>query len=326
MKAMTGNAGFQEMNQLGKAKRPFLAIISYDKSKILISPLENIDTKMCEYTFPALSNSHYTLTNETAPKLKYTPLSKSKFNKAFDIVMRHIQQGDTYLCNLSFEIPLQEDPDLNEIFRNSVAKYKIRFREDFLCFSPEIFVRIANQEIKTYPMKGTIDANLPDAEDQLLSDPKEKAEHYTITDLLRNDLSRIAKDVNVTKFRYIDKISSAQSNLLQSSSEISGICKTNWQSEIGNIMNRLLPAGSITGAPKKKTMEVIAESETHNRGFYTGVCCLFDGKTLDSFVLIRMITKQNGQYTYKSGGGITSFSDAEKEYQEILQKIYVPVY
>jgi len=325
MKAMSGNAGFQEMNRLGKSKQPFLAIISYDKSKLLISPLASIDNSVCEYKFPALSNFHETCTNESVPELNYTPLSKTNFNKAFDIVMRHIQQGDTYLCNLSFEIPLRESPDLNAIFHQSVAKYKIRYRDELLCFSPEIFVRIANRKIKTYPMKGTIDADLPNAEAQLLSDPKEKAEHYTITDLLRNDLSKIADDVKVDKFRYIDKISSAQSSLLQSSSEISGMCKTNWQSEIGDIMNQLLPAGSISGAPKKKTMEVIAEAETHSRGFYTGVCCLFDGETFDSFVLIRLITKQNGQYTYKSGGGITSFSDAEKEYQEILQKIYVPI-
>ncbi|MDA3911255.1 MAG: aminodeoxychorismate synthase component I [Bacteroidales bacterium] len=325
MKAWNAKEGFQEMNRLGKAKRPFLSIISYDKSKILLSPLEAIDSETCEYAFPALSNSNFTLNNDPIPKLTHSPLSKSDFNKAFEIVMHHIRQGDTYLCNLSFEIPLQNTPNLNTIFHKSFAKYKLRYRDEFVCFSPEIFVRISNREIKTYPMKGTIDAKLPDAESQLLSDPKEKAEHYTITDLLRNDLSRIAEEIKVTKFRYIDKISSAQSSLLQSSSEISGICKSNWKEEIGNIMNRLLPAGSISGAPKKKTLEIINKAETHERGYYTGVCCLFDGESLDSFVLIRMITKQNAKYTYKSGGGITSFSNPEKEYQEILQKIYVPV-
>ncbi len=325
MKTWNRKEGFQELNRLGKAKRPFLSIISYDKSKILLSPLEDIDSKTCEYAFPALSNSNYQSIQDAVPRLKYSPLSKTTFNKAFDIVMRHIRQGNTYLCNLSFEIPLHDTPDLKTIFNNSSAKYKIRYQDEFVCFSPEIFMRIANWQIKTYPMKGTIDASLPNAAEQLLTDPKEKAEHYTITDLLRNDLSRIADEVKVTKFRYLDKITSEQSSLLQSSSEISGACNTNWQAEIGNIMNRLLPAGSISGAPKKKTLEIIAEAETHQRGFYTGICCLFDGESLDSFVLIRMITKNNRKYSYKSGGGITSFSDPEKEYQEILQKIYVPV-
>jgi para-aminobenzoate synthetase component 1 len=325
MKAWNTKEGFQEMNRLGKSRRAFLSIISFDKSEILLAPLETIQGDTCEYAFPALTNSDFTRNNETAPKITALSFPKSDFNKAFNTVMHHIQQGDTYLCNLSFEIPLENAIDLKTIFQKSAAKYKLRYRDNFVCFSPEIFVRISNRIIKTYPMKGTIDANLPNAEAQLLSDPKEKAEHYTITDLLRNDLSRISEEIKVTKFRYIDKISSAQSNLLQSSSEISGVCKANWHETIGDIMDKLLPAGSISGAPKKKTIEIINKTETHKRGFYTGVCCLFDGESLDSFVLIRMITKQNGKYTYKSGGGITSFSTPEREYQEILQKIYVPI-
>ena len=90
---------------------------------------------------------------------------------------------------------------------------------------------------------------------------------------------------------------------------------------------RLLPAGSITGAPKKKTMEIIAEAETYERGFYTGVMGYFDGNSLDSAVMIRFLEQQaDGSLIFKSGGGITSQSDLTSEYNEMKQKVYVPIY
>jgi para-aminobenzoate synthetase component 1 len=158
-----------------------------------------------------------------------------------------------------------------------------------------------------------------------MSDKKEEAEHYTITDLLRNDLSIIAENVEVTRFRYIEKINTSHKNLLQTSTEIQGNCKNDWTNNIGHILDQILPAGSITGAPKLKTIEIISEAETHDRGYYTGVACLFDGKNLDSFVMIRMITERNGKQYYKSGGGITHNSDIQKEYKELIEKIYVPI-
>ena len=87
----------------------------------------------------------------------------------------------------------------------------------------------------------------------------------------------------------------------------------------------MLPAGSICGAPKKKTVEIIKAAENYDRGYYTGVFGHFDGKNLDSCVLIRYIENQNGQLVYKSGGGITFMSEADKEYEEMLKKVYVPI-
>jgi para-aminobenzoate synthetase component 1 len=88
---------------------------------------------------------------------------------------------------------------------------------------------------------------------------------------------------------------------------------------------KLLPAGSISGAPKQKTVEIIKEAETHQRGYYTGVCGIFDGENLDSGVMIRYIENQNGQLIYKSGGGITVNSEPDYEYNEMIDKIYVPI-
>ena len=87
----------------------------------------------------------------------------------------------------------------------------------------------------------------------------------------------------------------------------------------------LLPAGSVTGAPKKKTVEIIRETEKYRRGFYTGVTGLFDGENLDSGVMIRFIENTNKVLVYKSGGGITMFSDCICEYNEMIDKVYVPV-
>jgi para-aminobenzoate synthetase component 1 len=173
-------------------------------------------------------------------------------------------------------------------------------------------------------MKGTIDASIKHARDIIFSDQKEKAEHATIVDLLRNDISRVAKNVSVDRYRYIDVIKSDKYNLLQVSSEISGLLPDDYDKHLGDIITSLLPAGSVTGAPKQKTLEIISKVETYERGFYTGVAGFYDGEKLESCVLIRFIQHENGQFYYKSGGGVTFMSNAAKEYRELNEKIYVP--
>jgi para-aminobenzoate synthetase component I len=192
-------------------------------------------------------------------------------------------------------------------------------------FSPEIFVRIKKGRISSYPMKGTIDASIENAEETIRSDEKETAEHNTIVDLIRNDLGIVGHDVKVERFRYIDRIATNRRDLLQVSSEITAQLPDNYLEHIGSILFAMLPAGSVTGAPKKKTVEIIHDAETYDRGFYTGVFGYFDGCDLDSAVMIRFIEQQqDGSLVYKSGGGITARSDAAKEYQELSDKVYVP--
>jgi para-aminobenzoate synthetase component I len=174
-------------------------------------------------------------------------------------------------------------------------------------------------------MKGTIDAGIKDAEQIILNDKKEYAEHCTIVDLIRNDLSMVAKDVYVDKFRYIDKIKTHEKELLQVSSRICGKLGADYHKRIGDIIFALLPAGSVSGAPKKKTVEIIKEAEKYERGYYTGVLGYYDGTKLDSGVMIRFIENINGDLYYKSGGGITVYSDPKLEYQELIDKVYVPV-
>ncbi len=258
---------------------------------------------------------------------KRNPPSYERYLDAFQRVQRQISIGNSFLVNLTFETPIAVANTLAEIFLASTARYKVLFEDRFVCFSPETFVKIsAEGQIKSFPMKGTIDASLPGAKTIILSDLKETAEHVTIVDLIRNDLSQVARDVKVPRFRYVEQIRTNRKNLLQVSSEVTGQLDQDWKHRIGDILFGLLPAGSISGAPKPKTVEIIHEIEGQKRGFYTGVCGHFDGHSLDSGVMIRFIEQKGNTFTYKSGGGITSFSDPEKEYHEMLDKIYVPVF
>jgi para-aminobenzoate synthetase component 1 len=135
----------------------------------------------------------------------------------------------------------------------------------------------------------------------------------------------VASDVRVNRFRYIEKIVTNDKTLLQVSSEISGTLPENYHANLGNIFRKLLPAGSISGAPKKKTLQIIHEAETYSRDFYTGVFGYFDGSKLDSGVMIRFIKKENGKFIFCSGGGITANSNPQTEYNELIDKVYVPI-
>ncbi|OAD20370.1 para-aminobenzoate synthase component I, partial [Candidatus Thiomargarita nelsonii] len=145
-------------------------------------------------------------------------------------------EGNTYLLNLTFPTEIEVNTSLLNIFLSSQAPFKLYFKDQFITFSPERFIKIKDNLIKTYPMKGTIDADILNAHKKILADEKEKAEHVMVVDLLRNDLSIVAKKVSVNKFRYIDKIEAGSKALLQVSSEISGILEKNWSERIGDIL------------------------------------------------------------------------------------------
>lgn len=258
---------------------------------------------------------------------KTFPESFDNYLTSFNIVKNNILKGNSFLTNLTCITPIMTNLSLKDIYIISKAKYKLYVKGTFVVFSPETFVRIDGNIITAYPMKGTIDAMLPDAEQKLMNNEKEAAEHATITDLIRNDLSMVAKHVEVTRFRYIDRLETSHGPILQTSTEIKGVLPTDFHTRLGELFFQLLPAGSITGAPKVKTMQIIDSAENYDRGFYTGVMGYYDGRKLDSAVMIRFVEQQpDGKICYKSGGGITFQSDARSEYEEMKQKIYVPIY
>ncbi|MRJ07923.1 aminodeoxychorismate synthase component I [Ornithobacterium rhinotracheale] len=315
----------QRLNEVGTQHTPAFFIIDYKTQNAEIIPIDECDQNEIYFEFRTQKHAPKIVQNPILEELEFSPLSEKSFKNQFDIVANHLQSGDSYLVNLTFSTPLKNKLDLAQIFLQAKAKYKVLYRDEWVCFSPETFIEIRENTLYTYPMKGTINAEIPDAKNVLLNDPKETAEHFTIVDLLRNDISQIAKNVKVTKFRFIDKIQTQKGEILQASSEIKGDLPQNWQNQLGDILAKLLPAGSICGAPKKKTLDIIAEAETYERGYYTGICGYFSGDALDTGVMIRFIEKTGNSYFYKSGGGITAQSNWHKEYQEIYQKIYLPI-
>lgn len=315
-----------KMNELGKNKTPFLFVIDFDLFQPMLFPLSEIDNNEILFEINGLTNVSHSICSSKKFKLNKSPASYNNFLNAFMKVQNHLHYGNSYLVNLTFETPIETELNLKEIFQISQAKYKLLYKNDFVVFSPEIFIQINKDgQISSFPMKGTIDATIENAEEKILNDKKEYAEHCTIVDLIRNDLSMVASNVHVKRFRYIDRIETSEKPLLQVSSEICGQLPEHYAENIGTIISKLLPAGSVSGAPKNKTLEIISESETYKRGYYTGILGVFDGSTLDGGVMIRFIENKNGLLYYKSGGGITVYSEPEKEYQEMIDKIYVPV-
>lgn len=314
-----------EINRLAGNGQSFLFVIDFKAKSGYIILKEHIDNKYIRTNIFEKSNTKKNLLSKN-PEWKINPVSYNDYLRKFNYVRQEIQQGNSFLVNLTQPTSVETNFTIEEIYEQSEAKYKLWLRDKFVVISPESFVTINNGSISSYPMKGTIDATIPNAEELILSDKKEKAEHATIVDLIRNDLSIIANNVAVTRYRYIDELTTNKGRLLQLSSEISGQLPANYAENLGSILFLLLPAGSISGAPKPKTLEIIEHAEGYERGFYTGVFGCFDGVNLDSAVMIRFIEQQANQLIFKSGGGITSQSDAPKEYDELIQKVYVPIY
>jgi para-aminobenzoate synthetase component 1 len=312
------------MNAFGKTRNPFLFLVDFEMKAIRLFPLESIPGTF-HYEFKVKGNQAAAKGDKGSFIFRKFPMPFEVYNRAFKTVQKHIHAGNTFLANLTFPTRVETSLTLRDIYLRSDARYRILSENEFVCFSPESFITINKGIISTFPMKGTRRALSPESENELLADEKETAEHNTIVDLLRNDLSMVASGIKVNRFRYIDRIVTHEGELLQVSSEITGELPGGYQSRIGEILFALLPAGSVTGAPKERTIAVIREAEKVDRGYYTGVCGVFDGNNLDSAVLIRFIENHNGVTRFRSGGGITFLSEVRTEFDELNDKVYVPI-
>lgn len=317
---------FRKMDELSQNKVPFFFFVDFLAENIEIYTETEIDKKGLLIDFKQVKRFDERYELNKILELNSFPESKQDYEKGFELVQKNLRLGNSYLVNYTRKTRIETNYSLEEIFYISKAKYKVYYPEKFVFFSPETFIEIKDNQIFTHPMKGTIDAEIDQAVEVLKNNAKEKAEHYTVVDLLRNDLSRVADEVKLDEFQRIDFIRTQQKNLYAMSSEISGILKPEFSGKMGSIMQKLLPAGSILGAPKPKTLEIILQAENYERGFYTGVCGWFDGCNLDSCVMIRFIEKEEENFFFKSGGGITHQSKLDEEYQEMKNKIYVPIH
>ena len=312
-----------KINEVAAKGQPFLFGFDYELQNgfFIENPLQQTDVLW--------RTTHYS-NFQPQPIVMHKPFEPQYIDYAayaakYKIIYDGLYRGDSFLTNLTIKTPIVCDYTLQEIIKASNSTYALLLPNDFVCFSPETFIKInAEGVITSYPMKGTIDASITNAAETILNDYKESAEHYTIVDLIRSDLSRVATDVHVSKMRYIDHLKTSSGEILQVSSEVKGVLPSDYRSKLGDLLLKLLPAGSISGAPKPMTVNLIKQAEGESRGYYCGIFGYFDGQELDSAVLIRYIEKQNSKYFFRSGSGITINSDCRYEYDEICHKIYLP--
>ena len=311
------------MNSAGKAKEPFLFGVNFEMSEgfFLSDPMQQY-----EVLFSVNGVGNHTAMNAGIPDFEFEtkPEPFDCYQRKFDKVSTAIRDGAAELVNLTLRTPVETMLSLKEIFDYSSAKYRIYIPDKLVCFSPECFVKIENGKICSFPMKGTINAQTPDAEQKILNDTKEIEEHTAAVKLIKEDLMKVSSDVITKRFRYIDRIENHKGSLLQVSSEVEGVLQKNYMEQLGTLLFSLLPAGSVAGVPKKESLRIIEEAEQITRGYYTGIFGYFDGLCLDAAVMIRFIEVENDQFYYRSGGGITINSDCEKEYREAVEKIYLP--
>lgn len=304
------------INRFATLGRPFLFLVNYAAEHAVVEPLDALAPNALAYDFGGVTNlsaespqravPHASLFGENTPALTPKMPSADDYHRAFGIVQRGLLRGDSFLTNLTQRVPIETSLTLADIFARARARYRLFVPGQWVCFSPEPFVRIADGHIRTFPMKGT----LPDGEgaaERLMADAKEAAEH-----------------VRVERYRYVERVITHRGPLLQTSSEITGRLPADYSAHLGEILFRLLPAGSVTGAPKRATCRLIAEAEGYDRGWYTGIAGWSDGRTLDSAVLIRFVEQTPEGLVFKAGGGITAHSREEREYAEIRDKIYIP--
>lgn len=323
---------YSEMDRLTQLGTPYLFIVDYEQQNgwviahameqhqiyFRIKGITNVDghAVKCASAAPAQGCSTF----------HKKPLTFAQYKAKFDVIRAALLRGDSFLANLTVATPIETNLSLEQIFARATAPYCLYVPNRFVCFSPEPFIHISSSKrIGTYPMKGTIKADVPHAEETILNDYKETCEHYTVVDLLRSDLARVATNVEVTRFRYVDQVDTKTGPILQVSSAIEADLLPAYCNAYGTLLQQLLPAGSITGAPKPATVQAIANAECQPRGFYTGVFGYFDGAELQSAVMIRFIEQRaDGELLFRSGGGVTINSKVEEEYAEVLEKVYLP--
>lgn len=259
------NDATERISHLAAQQKEFLFVANFECTEFIIVEEPRHQTDIL-FDIPSASNvnkDQFQGNNET---LTFQAEPFDRYKQRFDIVEKGLHQGNSFLTNLTLKTPVQTTLGLEDLFYMTDARYSLCIPDRFVCFSPECFVTISHDgKISTHPMKGTIDADIPHAKDLILANKKESAEHATVVDLMRNDLSMFAENVHVERYRYATEIHSDRAHILQISSEITGILPKDWQRNLGKIILSMLPAGSISGAPKPRTIQLIREAEEEPR-------------------------------------------------------------
>lgn len=256
-------------------------------------------------------------------------LSLEEFTEKVEKIKYHIHEGDIFQLVFSNPMEARYEGSLLDTYRvlrtTNPSPYMFYFSGDDVEIagsSPETLVKVSNGEIRTFPLAGTRPRGRDEKEDQrlekeLLSDEKERAEHNMLVDLGRNDLGRLCKfgSVQVEKYMAIEKYS----HVMHIGSEVKGILREDKKPI--DAIDSVLPAGTLSGAPKFRAMELINELENDRRGIYGGAIGYVDFTgNLDVCIAIRLAYKRNGKVFVRSGAGIVADSIAENEYKECQNK------
>ena len=251
------------------------------------------------------------------------------YQKAIETIHHHIRQGDTYQVNYTVQLSQELEADPLAIYNRLVVEQKAHYNafiqhDDvaILSISPELFFEQDDRLLTTRPMKGTTRRGITNQADLkeaawLEADPKNRAENMMIVDLLRNDMNRISEigSEQVTRLCQVEQYST----VWQMTSTIESRLRA--EIDLVQTFRALFPCGSITGAPKISTMEIIQKTEKAPRGVYCGTIGILLPKGKRIFnVAIRTLQMQGDQAIYGVGGGITWDSKWESEYQETKQK------
>lgn len=288
------------------------------------------DIAQLKYDISSLNHYKYSLNQSLDTKIT-SNMDKEAYKNMVRQVKSYIESGDIYQANLSQRYMAQFDQSPIDYFLKLYGAQPVPFGSymDFGDFqvisgSMELFLRKTGNKLQTKPIKGTKRRGKTEELDtvkraELVSSEKERAENLMIVDLMRNDLGRICEKGSV-RVQSLFNIES-YSTLHQMVSEIQG--NINEDKGLGEILRNIFPPGSVTGAPKKRTLEIIDRLEPHLRGPYCGALGIFypDGDFVLS-VGIRLVVTEPGKSTFWVGGGIVWDSDPEKEYEETILKSY----
>ncbi|MBE1237761.1 aminodeoxychorismate synthase component I [Phaeovibrio sulfidiphilus] len=312
------------INRCWQARTPFLFAIDYELTGGFLIPEPDLATTEVGFVFPGGTNKPARETFREARSPGIVQPDPDSYRRLFDGARGALASKAVQVVNLSERTRIAPGVDARDLFLASRAPYQIYVPGRFVCFSPECFVRItADGTITTRPIKGTINAACPDAEHTLMTSPKEIAEHTATVRLVEEELANIAKGVHVARFRAVETIETRSGTLLQTVSDVSGTLDPADLDRPGDLLFRLLPAGSVTGVPRAAAHALIQALETRPRGYYCGIAGYSDGQTLETAVLIRFIEIEGETLWYRSGGGVTADSVCDREYAEILDKIYL---
>ena len=277
-----------------------------------------------EEGFPALPDAHATKPVTVRPNFE-----KEEYKAAVDRMIRYIIEGDIYIANMTQRLDVMSDREPLAVFEHLRTHNPSPFGgyldcgdHQIICASPERFLRLRDGVVETRPIKGTRKRGETPEEDEALrreleQSEKDKSELLMIVDLERNDLNRVCRpgSVEVTELFTVE----TYATVFHLVSNIRGELAQG--SDVTDLLRAAFPGGSITGAPKYRAMEIIDELEHGKRGLYTGSIgyLTLDGDC-DLNIVIRTALHRDGRYHLGVGGGITSESDLEFEYEETLQK------